>query len=548
MTRRPPPWEWPVHPPSQVDRFLAAGAYGDESVPDRIARWARERTDEPALIDAGRTITYGDLGRSMEAVVAALAARGVEAGDRVALQLPSDSHFAAAYLGTVRLGAVAVLVHMAYGPSEIAPLIDHARPYAAIVAPATAKYDAPAAFGARADGADLLAHILVADGPEWAGVLDTRPAGLPIPRPEDPLILGYTSGTVAAPKAVAASHRMMLANNDRMAPPLGIEPGTRVVSASPYSHLFGIGVLSTVLAAGGTMVVMPPFTPEDMVAAIAGHDAQVLFAAPAHAASILNSRPPDMARIARLRRTYLGGATVSPDLAAAWEAAVPGDGHRAGQLFGMTETMMTLTTPVDWPALRRHAGVGIPESGLDVRVVDEAGAEMPPDREGFLQIRGYSVFAGYAGNPRETAASLDAEGWFTTGDLARRTTDGDFVITGRVKDVINRGGVKYNPTDLEYLIADHPAVEQAAIVPLPDPVLGERACLCVSLVPGAAFDLDIATAYLAERKIGKRLWPERVEIVDDMPLTPTRKVMKRRLVERILAQDAGAGQNGHEMP
>ena len=151
---------------------------------------------------------------------------------------------------------------------------------------------------------------------------------------------------------------MMLANNDRVAPALGIGPGTRVVSASPYSHLFGIGVLATVLAAGATMVALPPFTPEGMVEAVAKHDAQRLFAAPAHVAAILAAGLPRLADIKALGRTYLGGASVAPELAAAWEAAVPGDGHRTGQLFGMTESMVTLTTPAAWPAARRICSLG----------------------------------------------------------------------------------------------------------------------------------------------------------------------------------------------
>ncbi|MEM9684673.1 MAG: class I adenylate-forming enzyme family protein, partial [Pseudomonadota bacterium] len=438
-TSRPPPWEWPEHSAALVERYVRDGDYGTETVPGRIERWANKQPETPALIDQNGVTTYADLHAAMETYASALLSRGVETGDRVALQLPSDARFAAAYLGAVRAGAVGMLVHMAYGPSDISPLVRHAHPYAAIVAPKTNAYDPSASFADHADGKGLLDHILLTDD------LDQRPAASQPARSAppltagDPLTIGFTSGTVAAPKAVVASHRMMLGNNDRMAPALGIGPGTRVVSASPYSHLFGLGVLSTVLSAGATMVVMPPFTPDGMVSALADHDAEILFAAPAHATAILASRPAKIGAISALRRSYLGGASVAPELAAAWEAAVPGDGHRAGQLFGMTETMMTLTTPVDWPAARRHGGVGVPQSGLEVRIVDEDGAMAAADEEGLLQVRGYSVFAGYAGNPMETKASLDTDGWFTTGDLARRTKDGDFVITGRTKDVINRG-------------------------------------------------------------------------------------------------------------
>lgn len=536
--RRPPPWEWPEHPPALVTQYIQDGDYGRETVPARLAHWAAQQPDAPALIDGDTVVTYAALSSAMRHAAAELLSRGVAQGDRVALQLPSDARFARAYLGVAAAGAVGMLVHMAYGASDIAPLVRHARPYAAIVGPATPSQDAAAIFSGHADRNGLLDHVLLADDLGRRDPEAIAANQLPDVTSADPLTIGFTSGTVAAPKAVVATHRMMLGNNDRMAPALGIGPGTRVVSASPYSHLFGLGVLSTVLSAGATMVVMPPFTPEGMVDALADHDAEILFAAPAHVTAILASQPAKVEAIGALRRSYLGGASVAPELAAAWEAAVPGDGHRAGQLFGMTETMMTLTTPVEWPASRRHGGVGAPQSGLEVRVVGDDGSLAPAGREGRLQVRGYSVFAGYAGNDRETAASLDAGGWFTTGDLARRTADGDFIITGRTKDVINRGGVKYSPVDLEHLFEEHPAVRQAAIVPLPDPALGERACLCVTLEKTAEFDLAAATAYLSERGISKRMWPERLEVVDDMPLTPTRKVIKRRLVQIVLGKTA----------
>src|SRR5262249_14338208 len=147
---------------------------------------------------------------------------------------------------------------------------------------------------------------------------------------------------------------------------------------------------------------------------------------------------------------------------------------------------------------------------------------LPAGSEGELQVRGASVFSGYLDNAEATAAAFTRDGWFRTGDLARLDAAGNLQITGRLKDVINRGGVKFNAADVETIIAAHAAVAQCAIVPMPDPVLGERACCFLVLKPGAgAVSLDDLRTYLSGRDVAKIKWPERVEIIAEMPMTPT---------------------------
>jgi non-ribosomal peptide synthetase component E (peptide arylation enzyme) len=149
--------------------------------------------------------------------------------------------------------------------------------------------------------------------------------------------------------------------------------------------------------------------------------------------------------------------------------------------------------------------------------------------EGELQVRGVSVFEGYLDNPDATAVAFTADGWFRTGDLGRLDENGNLTLTGRLKDVINRGGVKFNPADIEALIERHPAVAQCAIVPMPDPVLGEKACCFVVLKAGAALDLEALRLHLESHAIAKPKWPERLELIGEMPLTPTRKIKKADL-------------------
>ncbi|MDP6108847.1 MAG: AMP-binding protein, partial [Rhodospirillales bacterium] len=212
-------------------------------------------------------------------------------------------------------------------------------------------------------------------------------------------------------------------------------------------------------------------------------------------------------------------------------------GGKTGQLWGMTETAAgTISRPdddIEIPA--NSAGRATP--GDEIRVVStEEGAPLPADTEGELQVRGCSVFAGYLDNQEANDEAFAGDGWFRTGDLAMIDRDGNMRITGRTKDVINRGGVKFNPADIEDLISKHAKVAEAAIVPMSDPVLGEKSCCFAVAAAGENPNLEELCAYLDDNKISKNKWPERLELIDEMPLTPTRKVMKGQLAAS-LAED-----------
>ena len=167
------------------------------------------------------------------------------------------------------------------------------------------------------------------------------------------------------------------------------------------------------------------------------------------------------------------------------------------------------------------------------RVTDPEGIILGPGEEGELEIMSYANLAGYLNNDAANKASFTADNWFRTGDLAVIDEDGFVDITGRVKDLINRGGIKFNPTDLENTLMAHEAVVQAAIVPMPDEVLGEKACLFVTLTPGSTLTFDEMTGHLAANGFAKMVWPERLEVIDEMPITPTRKIIKGELAARL---------------
>jgi non-ribosomal peptide synthetase component E (peptide arylation enzyme) len=227
----------------------------------------------------------------------------------------------------------------------------------------------------------------------------------------------------------------------------------------------------------------------------------------------------------------MSGSAVPPALARAFEPLMRGG--KVMQLWGMTELQAGAYTRLADAEPVRAETTGRPSPGTELRVVRDDDAIAPPGEEGELQVRGASVFAGYLNDPDATRAAFTPDGWFRTGDLATMDAQGNTRLAGRTKDIINRGGIKFNPLDVETRLLKHPAIDQAAIVPMPDPVLGEKACLFVTLRPGATLTLAEVTAWLDAAQVSKLKWPERLEIVEAMPLTPTRKIIKGQLAQRL---------------
>ena len=311
----------------------------------------------------------------------------------------------------------------------------------------------------------------------------------------------------------------------------GITAADRILSAPPFGHLYGLYTFHLALAAGACTVLLPAFTPPDLARVLRAESVTALFAAPAHVAACLGAGRPSPEEAASVRLAVMAGSPVLPAVVKGLKERI-GDGE-VTQLWGMTELQAGLYTRPGDPIEIVAASAGRPSPGTEVRVVGPDGAGLPAGEEGELQARGPLLFPGYLDHPEANRDAFVAGGWFRTGDFAVIGAGGNVAITGRCKDVINRGGVKYNPRDIEDLLAAHPQVDMAAIVPIPDPVLGERACCCITVAGDVAPSLEAICAYLDEHGVAKMRWPERLEIVDAMPLTATRKIIKGRLTERL---------------
>jgi len=509
-----------------------------ETLRDCVARLAHEAPQQPAVIGAGAPLTYAALHARALSLAAGLRTLGLGAGDTVAAQLPNSIEFLVSYLAAGYLGATLQTIHMPYRGAEIETLLAHSGAKAVLCLGRTKDASPAEVVLSRKAKLPALAHVIaIGDGPPGGttafsslAVTASDEAALPHIAASDRFLLLYTSGTTAAPKGVPVDYARFLANAAHSARELEIDRSSILLSAAPFTHLYGLFTVNLALTTGATIALMPPFTPQALAGALEASQATALFCAPAHMSACLNEGLLTRERLATLRFLQISGSACPPALAQAVQALMPNG--KVAQLWGMSELQAGAFTRPGDPLEVRTKSIGRAGPGTVLRVADDTAA-LPPDTEGELQVRGASVFSGYLDNADANAAAFTRDGWFRTGDLARLDADGNLQITGRLKDVINRGGVKFNCADVETIIGAHGSIASCANVPMPDPVLGERACCFVVLKPGATLTLDDLRAFLTAREVAKLKWPERLEIIADMPMTPTRKVKKTELVAKL---------------
>jgi cyclohexanecarboxylate-CoA ligase len=521
--------------PERASEYVERGWWRDDTLAKWLARHATATPDAPAIRHGETTISWQQLARKVDTLAGALAALGIARGEVVSVQLPNEPEFLIAYLAITSLGAVMSTIHMPYRAAEIETLVGHAKSRAVICLSAAKDYPAAEVMLALKTRLPLLDHVIALGAPiEGAlSLAELIAHDREMPKPEeppvasDPFLLLFTSGTTSAPKAVPLSYHNMLSNARLGAPEHGITAADTILSAAPFSHLYGLYSFHVAMAVGACNLLLPVFTPPDLAATIERGRPTALWTAPAHVAACMGLGLFDKHDAGSLKLAIISGSACPPELAYAFAAKARN--CAVTQLWGMTETQGGLYTRPDDPLDISATTAGRPSPGTEVRIVDLEDQPVPHGTEGELQVRGCLLFPGYLGNPAANATAFTADGWFRTGDLALQDAAGHVRISGRTKDVINRGGVKYNPLDVELLLDRHPKVVQSAIVPVPDPVLGEKACAFIVPKHGAEVTLRELCDYLSSLDIAKIKLPERLEIVTEMPMTPTRKIIKGRL-------------------
>lgn len=529
-------------PPERARAFRREGCWLGVTLTDLLRHRAAAEPDAPAIIAPARTLSFAALDGESDRVASGLARLGVGRGDVVSCQLANVPEFLVLHHAVAKRRAIFNPIHVSYRAAEVGGILAFAASRAVVVGPPQRGVSLVETVCGLRDRLPELRHVLSTGAERPPGVLgwdtldgEPRPwAGDAVPEPDDPFLLLFTSGTTASPKAALHTHEMRQGNARAGAEELGFTAGDRFLCVARFSHMWGLFTYWMSLWAGAAQVLLDAFAPDTFVEAVARGGATVAIGAPAHAATLLEAPGVSADALASLRRFGLSGSICPPALARALRARW---GCAPFMLWGMTETAAGLyTRPDDLPAVVEET-VGRPARGCRIAVLDDAGQVLPPDAEGELATEGPFVFEGYVDNPEATARSFDAAGWFRTGDLASADPAGNVRILGRRGEQINRGGVKFHPLDVEEILARHPRVQAAVLVGIPDARLGERSCCVLVPRPGTPPSLAELAEFLDGAGVAKFKWPERLELVEALPMTPTGKVQRALLRARILERD-----------
>jgi acyl transferase domain-containing protein/acyl-CoA synthetase (AMP-forming)/AMP-acid ligase II len=502
-----------------------------------------EGADRPAIMGEGWSLSWEQWAGEAAALGRGLQEIGVGPGHVAAVQLPNSRDFLTVHMALALIGAVILPLHPAIGPADAAALIERGGAELLLCAP-----DAP--HRRLRESCPGLRHIVLA-GPEdetGIGVEGGHPsvAGLlarwsdhaPHPvrvLPDDPFVLVASSGTTSnRPKICVHSHHGLLANAAAAAAAGETGRNDVLVCASPFAHLFGLFAIHLGLVTGAAQAVLPGWDADRLLRVAAESRATTLLAVPAQLEDLAGRLDRlDPGRRPRLREIRTGGAAVPARLVTRLTGLT---GAGVVVQWGMSELGATLYThPTDPPELAARS-IGRPAPGVEARVVGADGEDLGDGSTGELRIHSPFVFRGYLGEPALTAAALPTDGWLRTGDLAARLPDGTFAFRGRSTDVINVGGQKVNALELEQLLADLPGLGPIAVVGRPDERLGEYPCLVVTAdadPPG----LDEVLRHLADKGISEYKWPVEMVRIERLPLTPTGKIARGRLIEAV--QSAG---------
>ena len=511
----------------------ARGVWPQRVATDFLDRWVAEKPDATALVawrleeERETRLTWRELARRTALAAGALERAGVRRGDVVSFQLPSWWEFVALYLATVRLGAVA---------NPLMPIFRH-RELSFMLRLAEARvFVAPAQFRGFDHGA--LARQLAAELPGLRLVDLDFSKDVPFERgtslqPDEVTQLLYTSGTTGEPKGVLHTSNTLLGAVLEFAKYMNIGKDDVIFMPSPLAHELGFcyGMLMS-LALGVPLVLTDIWRPARAAQLIETNRATFAFAATPFLADLIERA----GKLGSLRLFATSGAPIPP---AVVQAAREKLGLAVAACFGMTECASVTITPPDGSRAAESDGCALANG--EVRVVDAAGRELPRGEIGALQVRGASLFVGYLKRP--SLYRLDAGGWFDTGDLARMDGEGYIRICGRTKDVIIRGGENIPVVEIEAALYRMPEVADAALVAMPDARLQERACAFVTLRPQASLDLAAISRRLAGEGFSKHFWPERLEVLAEMPRTPTGKIQKfvlRELAKELKPQQPDA--------
>ncbi|MDD2729647.1 cyclohexanecarboxylate-CoA ligase [Malikia sp.] len=539
--------------PARRARMIEQGFWHDRTINDDLDACVAACPTKLALtahrVDAGdvKRFSYRELARMADRVAVGLHRLGVRKNDIVACQLPNWWQFTLTYLACSRLGAVVNPLMHIFRERELGFMLKHGQAKVLITPKVFRGFDFEQMANSLKRSIPEIAQLVIVDGsgpdsfeallsgPEWEKEADAAEIlSASRPGPDDVTQLIYTSGTTGEPKGVMHTANTTMANIIPYARRLHLDAETVVLMASPMAHQTGFmyGLMMPIMLKASA-VLQDIWEPRKAIQVIRDEQVTFTMASTPFLTDLTRIVAEDTTPVPTLKTFLCAGAPIPSALVEQARAVL---GTKIVSAWGMTENGAVTTTLLEDDDLRAFTTDGVPLPGVEVKVVDIDGHSLPPGEPGSLMLRACSNFGGYLKRPHLNGT--DAEDWFDTGDLARIDEQGYIRITGRSKDVIIRGGENIPVVEIENLLYRHPAVLQAAIISYPDERMGERACAVVVLKPGQSLDLPGLVDYFKSNKMTMQYIPERLEILDTMPSTPSGKIQKFKLREQLKSQFA----------
>jgi long-chain acyl-CoA synthetase len=485
-----------------------------------LTETASRHGDRPALKLDDQVVTYDSLDDGASRVAGLLKARGLEAGDRVGIMLPNVPYFGIVYYGILRAGGVIVPMNILLKPREVHFYLSDpgAKHVFAWYEVAGAAEEGAAAAGAEA--------IIVKPGEFEQLLAESSPAPEDAERDEhDTAVILYTSGTTGTPKGAELTHSNMLENCRHGGTELvRVSEQDVILGALPLFHSFGqTCCMNNAVRAGACLTMIPRFDPAKALEIIQRDRVTLFEGVPTMYHAMLHHPEREKYDVSSLRTCVSGGSAMPVEVMRGFERAF---GAVVLEGYGLSETSPVASfNHLD----REHkpGSIGTPIHGVEMKVVDEHGNDLPPGEVGEIAIRGHNVMKGYWNRPDATAEVM-RNGWLHTGDMARVDEDGYFFIVDRKKDMIIRGGYNVYPREIEEVLYEHQAVLEAAVLAVPDPKMGEEVGAAIVLRPGAEATADDLRAFVKER-VAAYKYPRHIWFADELPKGPTGKILKREI-------------------
>ena len=533
-------------PPEFAARYRAKGYWEDRSLRETFDQISHRYHTRVAVVDGERTVTYAQLDERATRLALNLLDEGFRPGDRVVVQLPNVVEFVYFYLALQKIGCIPILALPSHRYREMSQFAELSGAAACVTLDHVKNFDYREMVGRirtissamrlclilGETTSDFLSLRELIERPSARSVDDLKNIAID---PEDPAVFQLSGGTTGIPKLIPRSHNDYLYNSKIAAAVTGVGPEEVFLAVLPLAHNLPLACpgLPGYLLHGGKFVLSTSTQSADVFALIERHRVTHIAVVPALLIRLINDPLIAKHDLSSLRVIQSGGQRLQPEVRRRTKELIPS--VTVQENFGMAEGMLMFVR-LDDPEEVRMETVGRPLSPDDeIRLVDEEDNEVAPGEVGELLARGPYTLRGYFGVPEYNARAFTSDGFYRSGDLMRLHPSGNYMVEGRKKDLINRGGEKISAEEIENLILGHPAVQNVACVPMPDPVLGERMCAYVILHPGKSLRLSELVAFLLEQEIAKHKLPERLETVSEFPLSPLGKVSKKDLTEKITA-------------